>query len=154
MFIIFTYTHTHINTHKTHPHTQHTQHMHTHTGLISDPIVRPLRRASCKEQLVTTATETTASDDETSDYYSLSGSGSVTSRSHSRSQSLCTEFLSCLGEEEGHTPSAPFPPTSLEEELEQMEVEDQLEQLELRRGSTEGLGPPPSSSSRYYSCYQ
>lgn len=121
----------------------------TRDGLISHPIVRPLRRASCKEQLVTTATETTASDDETSDYYSLSGSSSVTSRSHSRSQSLCTEFLSCLGEEEGCAPSAPFPPTSLEEELEQMEVEDQLEQLELRRGSTEGLGPPPSSSSSW-----
>ena len=92
------------------------------------------------------ATETTSNDDETSDYYSLSGYGSITSRSHSRSQSLCTEFLSCLEEEEeGHTPLVPFPPTSLEEELEELEMEDQLEQLELRRGLSEGAGPPSSS---------
>ena len=123
-------------------------HTHTHTGIIAEPIIRPLWRASCKEQSTVAATEIASNEDDTSDYYSLSGYSSPVSHSHSRSHSLCTEFLSCIEEEDrksDHAPLIPFPLTSLEEELEELEMEEQLKQLELRRGSSEEAEPPSSS---------
>ncbi len=124
------------------PHT----HTHVYPGIVPVTPVRPIRRNSTVTQLAVRATPTTTSQEslppitdlpeDTSDYFSISGDEPTFCRSRSQSITVSTsgDFYSCLDErefQERAEHSSPFItfPTSLEEELEQIELDSLAEKM-------------------------